>query len=369
MIQCCRKHGKGVDVIMDIHMTSCTYIALIPAYKPLDLLPRLVATLAQHGLRVVVVNDGSGTEYDSIFQICSDHADICTHAHNMGKGMALKTGLRYILNTYGEKSVVVTVDADGQHAVKDALAVCSLAEQNPHTLVFGSRKFTGQVPFRSRIGNELTEIAYHVFSGIKMRDTQTGLRAFTGNLIPLLLDISGCRYEYEINMLFDFTKQRIDIIEHEIETIYENNNASSHFHPIRDTLRLHGQICKAAAFSYISIAIDYMLFALIWLLSDTVCAANIAAKSISALIRFVLNRKFGFKSKNGLGISVCKYLLISIGVIALNTAAVYGLVSAGSIHPLLAKLLVTLGGFVASWLVKKVIMSVRKIQNRKTKKE
>ncbi len=336
------------------------HIALIPAYKPLKLLPDLVCKLSENGIKVVIVNDGSGDEFNDIFEKCSQYADICVHKINMGKGAALKTGLGYIYDRYGEESVIVTVDADGQHAIKDALAILSTAEVNPHTLVFGSRKFTGKVPFRSRIGNELTEIAYDVFSGVKMCDTQTGLRAFTGDLIPDLLNISGQRYEYEINMLFGFTKKRIKIIEHEIETIYLNDNSSSHFHPIRDTLRLHWQIFKASSYSHISIAVEYILFALIWLISDKLIIANAVSKSVSALLRFILNRKFGFAPQKNALRSAIKYVFISLGIIVLNTTILYIVITFCSVPPLLSKLIIILFGYIISWIVKKLTMHIRR---------
>ncbi len=333
-----------------------TYIALIPAYKPLPLLSELVRSLVDGGMRVVVVDDGSGAEFESVFRDCAEMAEICTHAINQGKGCALKTGLAYIQATYGEDVVVVTVDADGQHAVRDALAVCALAACHPHTLVFGSRKFTGKVPFRSRLGNAITRIAYHIFSGRRMCDTQTGLRAFSGDLIPSLLAISGRRYEYELTMLFEFTKQGIDIMEHEIETIYENNNASSHFHPIRDSLRLYGQIFKASAYAFAAFVVDYVLFAVLYLLFGFCIHANIAARGVSALLRFILNRQFGFRNRNRPAMAIIKYTLMTIGMLAINTACLYGLTEWTPIPALVAKLIAMVLCCGISWPIKKAVV-------------
>ncbi len=336
------------------NMTAHKYIALIPAYKPLALLPNLVSELTRSGMTVVLVDDGSGAEFGEIFKACAQNAKICTHAKNMGKGVALKTGLEYILNTYGEDNVVVTVDADGQHEVKDALAVCEIVENHPHTLVFGSRMFTGKVPFKSRVGNTLTQVSFHIFSGVSMYDTQTGLRAFSGDLIPKLLDISGERYEYEMNMLFDFTKERIPIIEHEIATIYENNNESSHFNPIKDTLSLHVQIFKAWAYSFAVLLSDYVLFAVAWLISGNTVIANTIARVISAPLRFVLNRKFGFKSRHRMLVSMLNFVFATVCIFALNTIALFLLVDVWSVNGLLAKLIVGAIGLLLSWAVKKV---------------
>ncbi len=171
-------------------------IALIPAYNPSDVLISIVSEFKHKRVNVVIVNDGSSKEYDSIFAECENFAVVLHHIVNAGKGAALKTGLSYIQNTYGNDCVVVTVDADGQHKVDDALAVLEKAEQNPHALVIGSRAFIGNIPARSRFGNTMTRFVYQTFSGVKLRDTQSGLRGFSGEHIPRLLKISGFRYEY-----------------------------------------------------------------------------------------------------------------------------------------------------------------------------
>ncbi len=346
-------------------MNDRNYIALIPAYKPLPLLPDLVAELTENGLRVVLVNDGSGADFDRIFEKCAATAELCTHKANKGKGRALKTGLEYILKEYGSSPIVVTVDADGQHAVRDALDVCKLAEKNPGKLIFGSRKFTGKVPFKSRVGNTMTQVSYHIFSGISMFDTQTGLRAFSADLIPALLEIKGERYEYEINMLFDFTKRNIPIVEHEIETIYINDNSSSHFHPVRDTYRLHAQIFKAVSFSYISIAADLALFIALWLATSDIFIANIVARALSATLRLILNRRFGFKPRAHKLRSAVIYIAAAIGILAVNTAALYLLATLGGIPAIAAKLIVTALGFPTAWLIKKIVNKIKKDHKNK----
>ena len=92
---------------------SGNYIALIPAYKPSSNLLNLLKSLSDLGFRIVVVNDGSGLDYEKLFFDCSRYAEVLHHERNQGKGSALKTGLRYIYKTYRADCIVVTVDADG----------------------------------------------------------------------------------------------------------------------------------------------------------------------------------------------------------------------------------------------------------------
>lgn len=137
-------------------MKETTYIALIPAYKPENLLIDLIRQLKTIGFSVVVVNDGSGSGFTDIFNMCGQYAEVLTLVENCGKGQALKTGLTFIRSQCPENSIIVTVDADGQHRPEDAFAVCQIAEDNRTALVLGSRRLKGKVPIRSRIGNTLT---------------------------------------------------------------------------------------------------------------------------------------------------------------------------------------------------------------------
>ena len=93
-------------------------------------------------------------------------------------------------------------DKDWINCVEDVLAICSIAEKAPNTLVLGSRKLKENEPLRSKFGNTVTRFVYYISTGLKVHDTQTGLRAFRAELIPVLRDIPGERYEYEMNYYF-----------------------------------------------------------------------------------------------------------------------------------------------------------------------
>ena len=192
------------------------YVALIPAYKPSVYLLELLENLSHLGFKIVVVNDGSGLDYEKLFFDCSRYAEVLHHKKNQGKGSALKTGLRYIYKTYRADCIVVTVDADGQHLASDALSVAKVAEGSPHSLVLGSRKLGKNAPLRSRFGNGITRFVFRCSTGRKVYDTQTGLRAFDGHMIPNMIIIEGERYEYEMNVLLRLAKEKVPIIEQEL---------------------------------------------------------------------------------------------------------------------------------------------------------
>ena len=177
-------------------------IVLIPAYKPDDRLTELVKELREKNLDVLLVDDGGGETFKKIFEDCKAlGAQVAVHAVNQGKGRALKTGLNAALLLYPDMTGVVTADADGQHTPADILRLIEAMDQHENTLVLGSRAFTGNVPFKSLWGNRITRAVYALASGVKVGDTQTGLRGLPRCSIAEMIRIDGARYEYELNVL------------------------------------------------------------------------------------------------------------------------------------------------------------------------
>lgn len=219
-------------------------IALIPAYQPDEKLVRTARSLSKCGFTVVITDDGSGAEYRRYFAHASKFASVLSYPVNHGKGYALRTGIRYIMKKYQEKYIIVTVDSDGQHSPEDATAVLRAAEASGNSLVIGSRKFDGKVPFRSRFGNSMTRMVFHAKTGIRVSDTQTGLRAFSSDIAEYIAGIKGNRYEYEMNMLMQCAADNIKITEVPIKTIYIDDNSSSHFDPVRDSIKIYREIFR-----------------------------------------------------------------------------------------------------------------------------
>lgn len=220
-------------------MSTC---AIIPAYKPISSFPEIVRALSTKGFsRVVVVDDGSGPEFRSLFDEVARMPGCCVlrHSVNRGKGAALKTALHQVWEDGSSYGTVVTVDADGQHAVEDCLRVAERLEASKAELVLGVRDFSVRaVPFRSWWGNRWTSIFFAVLYGRWLYDTQTGLRAFRRALIPYLLQTPGEGYAYEMAALCGLVRAGVLLEQVPIRTLYEADNASSHYSPLKDSLRV-----------------------------------------------------------------------------------------------------------------------------------
>ena len=340
-------------------MEKGNYFILIPAYKPTGDLAVYSRKLTEDGYNVVVVNDGSGSEYDAVFASLPDKAVLVSHDINKGKGAALKTGINYIKENYPAAYGIVTADADGQHRPEDIARVAETLDQNPNALILGSRKFEGNVPAKSRFGNTVTRWIFSAVSGVKVRDTQTGLRAFSVKLTDFMLSLEGDKYEYEMNMLMYAAKEKIPIIEVDIETVYLNDNASSHFDPLKDSIRIYARIFKFAASSLASFAIDFVLLFVFKALTKampqavSLLVSVIAARCVSSLFNFFVNRKLVFKDKNGALRSALKYYLLAACILGLNYALMWLLNIKLGIALAAAKLVTELLLFILSYNMQK----------------
>jgi len=341
-------------------------IALIPAYEPADELLNLVIKLSDAHFKVVVVDDGSGENYRRIFSAAKRFADVIIHEKNMGKGSAIKTGLSYIKRHCAENAAVVTLDADGQHSVADAIKVCEAADANKGSLVLGCRRFCGDVPKRSRFGNSVTRFVYRAVTGISVSDTQTGLRAFDTNLIPFMLDVEGDRYEYEMNVLLKCSKKKIPISEVEIATIYFDNNEGSHFSTLRDSFIIYRDILKFAASSLTGFAVDYGVYSIMAASTAglgsalSVPASNITARIVSSTVNYTLNRRFVFNSKENVTKTAAQYFALAACILAGNTALLSFFVNSFGVNEYAAKILTEIIFFSLSWVVQKCFIFGKK---------
>ncbi len=329
-------------------------IVVIPALNPDFHLTDLVKELIKKTkYKIIVVNDGSSSS--EIFGQLSKEVVVLTHKVNQGKGAALKTALKYIKKNYAKEDGVVFADADGQHAITDIIKISDKLLENKNALVTGRRKFANKVPIKSRIGNSITRFMFMITSGKYMYDTQTGLRAISLTNIDILINASGDRYEYEMNMLYDTIRNNIKIIEVPIRTIYENNNKASHFKVIRDSLLIYKSIFKFVSSSLISAGIDYVLFIILYPLIG-VLIANIGARIISAIINYTINKRIVFKSKDNPLKSLLMYFLLALFIIVLNSATLYLFTSIITIKPALAKVIVEVLMFFVSYTVQKKVI-------------
>ena len=271
---------------------------VIPAYQPDEKLTGVVDTLiSKTNFPIVIVDDGSRDDCQPIFAALAEKEQVTVlhHEVNRGKGAALKTAFQYIYDN--------CPDADGVIPV-DVLRVAEAFRSNRDALVTGSRRFTGKVPFKSRAGNAITRFVFAISTGVKVYDTQTGLRAFSRENIPRMLTLKGDRYEYEISQLLYCCRELIPIVEVPIETVYIEDNASSHFRALRDGWRIYKMILMFVSSSVLSFLLEYILFLfLIWLTRGwsqptSIFFSTAVSRVLSSIFNYLYNKQLVFETAN-----------------------------------------------------------------------
>lgn len=341
---------------------------VIPSLNPDGKLIRVVQSIRAIGFtRIIVVNDGSKEACIAPFEECTAYPEVklLTHEVNRGKGAAIKTALSYVQTVFPDAAGVITVDGDGQHHAEDVLACANALLSHPDHVILGARDFSkSDVPFRSRFGNRLTSLVFLTGVGLHIQDTQTGLRALPASHFTTFLQTKGDRYEYETNMLLDMKQYHIPFDQVTIQTIYIDENQTSHFHPIRDSARIYAQILKFCAGSAISTLVDYLLFLLISALTKSVLTptqrifvATVGARIISSLVNFWCNRQLVFTPGGKVLPSFVKYYCLAIPQMLLSAGMVQLLTrmfrNTAVILTTVMKMIVDTVLFFASYLIQK----------------
>ncbi len=305
---------------------------IIPSYQPDEKLESVVLGLEEAGFTdIVVIDDGSSEEKKCFFPNPDEHPNmtLLVHEVNRGKGAALKTAFEYVIKNRPNTEGVVTADGDAQHRPVDILKCAERMIAEDGKMVLGCRDFSlPHVPPRSRSGNRITSAVFLIFCGLRISDTQTGLRAIPARFLPELCKINGDRYEYETNMLLGMKGIGMEYCEETIETVYIDENQTSHFRPFRDSMRIYSLILKYFFSSTAATIIDMLLFYLLIkflaphlsFAEELICTA--IARAVSSVSNFFINRRVVFKSDEPFAKTFFKYYLIAIPVMLLSGGGV-----------------------------------------------
>ena len=336
---------------------------LIPSYQPGDALPTLVDALLDRGFEtIVVVNDGSGPEFAAIFERVarSSRVHLVEHGVNLGKGAALKTGLNYALVKCPNCRGVVTADGDGQHHPDDIVRVAEALAADEGALVLGVRAFSGRVPLRSRLGNNLTRGLMRVMVGQNLADTQTGLRGIPVRLIPHLLRVPSTGYEFELDMLLACKHQGFPVTQVPIRTIYMGNNESSHFHPIFDSMRIYFLLLRFSVLSLATAALDNAVFAVAFAQTGDIARSQVTSRLVAMIFNYLGARRTVFHSQQPHTRVLPKY----VALVALNGLVSYALIQflhrTFGIHAVPAKLCAEGLLFIANFAIQRDLVFTRR---------
>ena len=356
-----KNHNERISSMLNI-------VLLIPCLNPDQRTITYVRELINFGFsHIIIVNDGSGQEYLRFFNELKQFKE-CTvleHEINLGKGQAIKTGLKYYVDNFDLSKMkgIVTADSDGQHGVQDTYNVALKLIEKEDSLVLGTRNFDEEsVPFKSKFGNKITTVVFQLLYGLRINDTQTGLRGIPNGFMKDAILIPGDRFEYEIAVLIKAVQKNIDITEVIIETIYYENNSGTHFNPIKDSLKIYSILFKQFfSFSFSSILsffIDISIFTLVskqtLTMMDSTRAifwATLISRGISSITNYFLNSRFVFKSKAKKRVTIVKYYTLVLAQLLTSWLLVSFIFSSISFGLTLVKILVDVLLFILSYQI------------------
>ncbi len=307
---------------------------ILPSLNPDEKLIKTVAGLIKVGFEdIVIINDGSDDKHTENFPDEKEYPQctVLNHWINRGKGAGLKTAFAYIKKTRPDCKGVVTVDGDGQHRPEDVLA-CAMRMVEENKVILGVRDFNlPGIPARSVFGNKTTAFVLKWLCGIKITDTQTGLRAIPIEFLDTLMTVKGHRFEYETNMLLAFKDYDIPFEECPIHTVYIEENKTSHFNPFKDSIRIYKQIFVYLFSSLSATLIDLLLFYMLYsgvffglrVQNGLIC--TVIARVFSSVYNYFVNCRFVFAKRKKSKYSMLKYYVLVIGIMLCSGLSVTGI--------------------------------------------
>ena len=183
---------------------------IVPAFNEAPVIGDVVGELRSAYHNVVCVDDGSSD--DTAEAALRAGAHVVVHPVNLGQGAAIQTGVEYARRQPGA-SMFATFDADGQHRLKDLMAMVDRLARGDVDIVIGSR-FAGSSPTATPVLKRLLLRAAAALSPSSRRlgltDAHNGLRVFNRTVADRLdLAMSGMSHAGEFIKLIDENRWRV----------------------------------------------------------------------------------------------------------------------------------------------------------------
>jgi glycosyltransferase involved in cell wall biosynthesis len=179
-------------------------IAVIPAYREEKRIGNVIRETKKYVEKVIVVDDGSTDKTAEVAK--KSGAEVIRYELNRGKGYATKLGLVKAISLKPE--IIILLDADGQHDPKYIPSFVN-AIKNGADYVYGKRSFKNY-PINRKIGNWSLIILTNLFCPTKIRDIESGYRAFTIE-VARKLNLRSERYELEMDFAYETWRNKLKI--------------------------------------------------------------------------------------------------------------------------------------------------------------
>lgn len=188
------------------------FSVVIPAYNEEDTLPEVLDELKRLKLplNIIVVDDCSSDRTAEVAMRAG--VMLVSHKKNMGKGAAIKTGLKHA------KGVVIIQDADLEYKPKHLPDLLKPIVEKEADVVYGSR-FMGSIDGMKRshlFGNRFLSFVTSVLLGKKITDMETGYKLFAPGVLQSL-DLESNEFDIEPEITAKVVKRGYRLVELPIE--------------------------------------------------------------------------------------------------------------------------------------------------------
>ena len=215
-------------------LNSARFCVIVPTYNNHKTLKKVLDSILEFTPNLIIVNDGSTDDTTEILKQYSQYTQI-HHPKNIGKGRALRNGFRKAIELDFEYAI--TIDSDGQHFASDIPAFIAEIQNDPNSLLIGSRNMTQEnVPKKSSFGNKFSNFWFWFETGIRLEDTQSGFRLYPLQLIPKRFYTN--KFEFEIEVIVRSAWKGITVKNIPIQILYDPAERVSHFRPFKDFTRI-----------------------------------------------------------------------------------------------------------------------------------
>jgi len=208
-------------------------LVIIPAYNASRTIAELTDRLAKYVRRadILVIDDGAADGTGDLAR--QNGVTVLVHDRNRGKGVALKTGFRYA--TQHGYEAVLTVDADLQHDPECVPRFLAMGASGEYDIIIGTRERTTDMPSFRVLANFAGSVVISLFSGARIRDSQSGYRWIRTDTLKRL-SLRCDRYDLESEILLAVGHAGGSIGEIVVPTIY--GESESYINPLVDTARI-----------------------------------------------------------------------------------------------------------------------------------
>ena len=210
-------------------------LVAVPTYNNAGTIAHVITDLRKYVDNILIVNDGSTDNTSDI--LAASSVEHISYTKNKGKGYAIRQAFKYALaNDY---KYVLTIDSDGQHFASDLSSFAQSISSYPDSLIIGARNLKADnMPSKNTFANKFSNFWYHIETGIRLDDTQSGYRLYPVKEMGNLLFLSN-RYEFEVEVIVRSAWKGINVLNIPVHVYYPPaEERVSHFKPIKDFTRI-----------------------------------------------------------------------------------------------------------------------------------